>query len=97
MKIYRFGIGIAAAAVLTAIFADGASAAKKNTAYVTAKSDFGNGKITAPVRQAQYGKQVQLPSGMWYYCELSCADTLRREVLDFWETRSEEQGESDFD
>lgn len=55
--------------------------------YVTASSDLGNGKVTAPVRTAQYGKQVRLPGGNWQYCEVSCTDTLRREVLDFWQSQ----------
>ena len=70
---------------------------KREKSNVTARSDYGNGKLTAPVRKAQYGMQVRLQGGLWYYCEVSCIDTLRREVLDFWETLSEESGDGDFD
>lgn len=73
-----------------------AAAPEAKAGFVTAYSDYGNGKVTAPVRKARYGYQVRLPGGLWYYCEVTCADTLRREALDFWETRSEEQGGSDF-
>ncbi len=68
--------------------------------YVTAYSHYGNGVVSAPVRPAQFGYQVRLPGGHWYYCERNslfshtdpCTETLRRESLDFWETMSEEQG-----
>lgn len=68
-------------------------------AYVTAYSRYGNGEVSAPVREAQYGYQVKLPGGSWRYCEhnslffgrnLPCSETLRRQTLDFWETISEE-------
>lgn len=69
--------------------------------YVTAESRYGNGVVRAPVRVAQFGRQVKLPGGLWLYCERSglfsdrhrpCSETLRRETIDYWETRSEEQG-----
>jgi len=69
--------------------------------YVTAYSNYGNGRVSAPVREAQFGYQVKLPGGSWHYCEHNslffgrnrpCSETLRRETLDYWETQSEEQG-----
>ena len=77
----------------------GEALAGARAGYVTAYSDYGNGVVRAPVRIAQYGYQVRLPSGHWYYCERSglfsyhdpCSETLRRGSLDFWETMSEEQ------
>lgn len=90
--------GLAIAAAFAALSPGSAAAGPKaRPGAVTAFSDYGNGKLTAPVRKAQYGYQVRLPGGLWYYCEVSCQDTLRREALDFWETRSAESGGSDFD
>lgn len=68
--------------------------------YVTARSDFGNGTARAPVRRAQYGYQVKLPGGSWLYCKQNrllsrgdpCADTLRSQHLDFWETQLDDHG-----
>lgn len=66
---------------------------------VTVESEYGNGTLSAPVREAEYGLQVQLPSGNWLYCEKGslvfgrdrpCSETLRREFLDFWESIDEE-------
>lgn len=57
--------------------------------YVTAQSLYGHGTLTAPIRPSRLGYEVQLPGGVWIPCAASCADTLRREKLDFWETQSE--------
>jgi len=56
------------------------------TGYVTAESEFGNGTITAPVRQTRKGPQVRLPGGNWVYCERTCAHTLRLKTVDFWQS-----------
>lgn len=53
--------------------------------YVVAESRFGNGTVTAPVRQAAKGWQVRLPGGSWEYCRRSCSETLRVETVDRWE------------
>jgi hypothetical protein len=75
-----------------------------NEGYVTAESRYGNGVVRAPVRMAQFGRQVKLPGGPWLYCETNsllfdrnrpCSETLRRETIDFWETRSEEGNSHD--
>ncbi len=75
-----------------------------NEGYVTAQSRYGNGVVRAPVRMAQFGRQVKLPGGPWLYCETNsllfdrnrpCSETLRRETIDFWETRSEEGNSHD--
>ena len=52
--------------------------------YVVAHSEFGNGKIAAPVRQTRLGPQVRLPGGNWIYCSKSCSETLRVKTVDFW-------------
>lgn len=62
---------------------------------VTAVSRYGNGTLTAPVRPAPSGYEVRLPGGVWIHCAGDCADTLRREKLDFWETREEDRGDND--
>lgn len=86
-------------AVLTlaaVILAPGNALASSIIGYVTAESRFGNGVVRAPVREAQFGRQVKLPGGTWLYCKISgflpsnrrapCSETLRRETVDFWET-----------
>lgn len=65
--------------------------------YVTARSDFGNGNVTAPVRTVRHGKQVRLPGGLWCDCETSCGETLRRETVDFWHDQSDRDGGGDME
>jgi hypothetical protein len=56
--------------------------------YVTAESRYGGPSVTAPVRPGPRGQpQVQLPGGTWIDCGRSCSDTLRRETVDFWQSR----------
>ena len=55
--------------------------------YVTAHSRFGNGSVTAPVREARNGAQVRLPGGSWVYCRRSCSETLRVETVDIFENQ----------
>jgi hypothetical protein len=59
-----------------------------DSGYVTAESRYGGGTITAPVRLGPGGRrQVQLPGGTWIDCRQTCSDTLRRETVDFWQSR----------
>ncbi|MDX2290436.1 MAG: hypothetical protein NW217_16670 [Hyphomicrobiaceae bacterium] len=58
-----------------------------SSGYVTAKSRFGNGSVSGPVRYTSVGPQVRLPGGTWEHCRRSCAETLRVESIDFWESR----------
>src|SRR5258705_3993315 len=52
---------------------------------VTAESYYGNGTVRGPVRRTPQGRlEVRLPGGTWIECGISCADTLRRETVDFW-------------
>lgn len=92
---------ILTAAAALILLVPAVSIAGSYAGYVTAQSRYGNGVIRAPVREAQFGRQVKLPGGTWLYCERSglfsdrhrpCSETLRRETLDFWETLSEESG-----
>ena len=59
---------------------------------VTAQSRYGNGSATGLVRLSRtgYGYEVQLPTGFWRHCKRRCAETLRREYLDFWEAQAEQ-------
>ncbi len=50
--------------------------------YVVARSRFGNGQTSAPVRATRLGPQVRLPSGHWTYCRRSCSETLRVKTVD---------------
>ena len=60
---------------------------------VTAHSRYGNRPRTAPVRRGQFGPEVDLGHNTWTHCEAGdCAHTLRREKVDFWETKREEGG-----
>jgi len=92
---------ILAAGAIPMILGSYAATAGSTIGYVTAYSNYGNGTVRAPVRVAQFGRQVKLPGGPWLYCEKSgllfgrnrpCSETLRRETIDFWETRADEQG-----
>lgn len=54
--------------------------------YVVAESWWGHGSIRAPVRQGRTGLEVRLPRGTWIDCGRSCAQTLRQQTVDFWES-----------
>lgn len=63
--------------------------------FITVKSHYGNGTLRTPVRMSEYGFQARMPSGSWINCQgrsgpSQCIETVRREYLDYWETRSEE-------
>jgi hypothetical protein len=84
-------LGLAATLVLPAP-ADAFGQRKRerlDRGYVTAESRYGGPSITAPVRPGgPNGRpQVQLPGGTWIDCQYSCSDTLRRETVDFWQSR----------
>lgn len=61
--------------------------------FVVARSRFGNGTISGPVRATSLGPQVRLPGGTWEYCRRSCSETLRVETVDQWEARQGIGGE----
>jgi hypothetical protein len=54
--------------------------------FVVAESWYGKGVVTGAVRPGRTGWQVRLPLGTWIDCVRSCADTLRRQTVDFWES-----------
>jgi hypothetical protein len=56
--------------------------------YVTAESRYSTGVVSGPVRTGPHGRlEVGLPGGTWIECGRSCSDTLRRETVDFWQSR----------
>jgi hypothetical protein len=55
---------------------------------VTAESTHGHGTVSGAVRRGRAGLEVRMPGGTWIGCGRSCADTLRRETVDFWESRT---------
>lgn len=66
-----------------------AATAEPATKMVSVCSSYGNGCTTGPVRRGKWGPEVRLKSGTWIDCKADCAETLRDEVLDFWERQSE--------
>jgi hypothetical protein len=61
---------------------------------VTAKSRHSPGKtVTLRTRDVEGSgttfKEVELPNGTWIDCAADCAETVRREHLDIWETKRE--------
>jgi hypothetical protein len=56
--------------------------------YVTIESRYGHGRVSGPVRRGSRGGfEVRMPGGTWIDCGRNCAETLRRETVDFWESR----------
>lgn len=66
-----------------------AGAGTKAPRTVKACSSWGNGCMTAPVRAGKFGPEVRLKGGTWIDCRGDCRETLREEVLDFWETQND--------
>ena len=79
-------------AVIVAISIFASQAHGKRRAYpeegsmVVAHSEFGNGSISGRVRNTPKGRQVQTPGRNWLYCSRSCAETLRVNTVDFWQS-----------
>jgi hypothetical protein len=77
------------AAMAAVPLADGGlqtAAAAQQTDYVVAHSRHGNGSVEGPVRPVRNGWQVRLPGGTWVSCRRSCAETLRVQSIDLFET-----------
>ncbi len=79
----------ACAAATSAPNSLGARSAKHGPGdVVRAESRYGHGTVSGPVREATRGHlEVRLPGGTWLDCGRSCSETLRRESIDFWESR----------
>jgi hypothetical protein len=88
---------LAGAAALPAAAADkGPGAAPGVVGYVTADSRYSGSSVSGPVRKGPQGRfEVRLPGGTWLECGRSCADTLRRETVDFWRNHGGRDGGSD--
>jgi hypothetical protein len=62
--------------------------APRDGEFVTAESLYGTGTVSGPVRVGPKGRrEVRMPGGTWIECGRSCSDTLRRETVDFWQSR----------
>jgi hypothetical protein len=60
----------------------------RDGSVVVAESRYGHGVVAGPVRRNAYGRlEVRAPGGTWFECGRSCSETLRRETVDFWESR----------
>jgi hypothetical protein len=62
---------------------------------VVSRSEFSRKSVERPTRQMARGSvkywQVKTPEGLWIDCAKDCAETYRREVLDYWEARKQEE------
>lgn len=66
----------------------GAQGRRGGEGYVTARSRYGNGVVSGPVRQSGRGfYEVRMPGGTWIPCKRDCGETLREETIDFWQER----------
>ncbi|MCU0955632.1 MAG: hypothetical protein MUC37_13790 [Hyphomicrobium sp.] len=72
-----------------------AAVAAGDRGKVTACSRFGNGCVTAQVRQTPKGPQYRGEAGDWVWCGYSCEETLRVRTVDFWEQQGGLTAEGD--
>jgi hypothetical protein len=84
--------GLLTLAAVAAVAGSGGAQAYRGSGsgggYVHAESRYGHGSVAGPVRVGPRGRyEVRLPGGTWIECARSCGDTLRRETVDFWESR----------
>lgn len=54
---------------------------------VVAHSRYGHGSVSGAVRMGRRSYEVRLPGGTWIDCARNCSEALRRESIDFWESR----------
>jgi hypothetical protein len=87
------GAAILAWAAIVGCPVQGATLHSHPSAFVVAKSHFGNGSIRAPVRRAPFGWKVRLPGGRWVYCRRDCSETLRVETIDFFNANAAGTGQ----
>ena len=89
MTMNPFFAGALVAIVVVPALVDDAQAASRDRGQVTSCSAYSNGCLTVPVRQGRYGLEMRTRGGNWIDCRGDCRETLRQEVLDFWETQQE--------
>jgi hypothetical protein len=87
----RFAAAAVMALAVSGLSLDDASAQSRSyrdagPGYVTAESQYGHGTITAPVRRGRVEWEVRMPRGTWIGCGRSCAQTLRQQTVDYWES-----------
>lgn len=88
-------VGLAAVLASTAL-AEAQSKRKSsgaNEGYVQTCSRYGHGCTSAPIRRGTYDYEFRMPGGTWVSCRQDCRQALREEVLDFWETQRERNGD----
>lgn len=80
-------VGAGPAALLTSVNAEAGRFLRRAPEgdIAVAKSRFGNGTVSAPVRISSTGYEVRLPGGTWIACRRSCSETLRVQTVDFYE------------
>jgi hypothetical protein len=84
--------GVAVVLSVSAVTAEAQSRHKPDRyGYVTTCSTYGNGCTQAPVRRGRNGYEFRLPGGTWIECRRNCANALREDSVDFWETQRENQ------
>lgn len=76
-------------AVVAAGAAEAQSQREAREGRVSACSRYGHGCTSAPIRKSAYDYEFRMPGGTWIGCRTDCKQTLREEVLDFWETQRE--------
>ena len=79
----------------TVLVPSAAAVAAGDRGKVTACSRFGNGCVTAQVRQTPKGPQYRSAAGDWVWCGYSCEETLRVRTVDFWEQQGGLTAEGD--
>lgn len=88
MRIWRYVLPVVVMAGTMTAAAEAAPRRDELLGYVTAESRYSGKTITAPVRAGPNRRaEVRLPGGTWIECGRSCRDTLRRETIDFWDSR----------
>ncbi len=99
MRTATLAATVAAAAGLAATSAgaaDRGASAGATLGWVTAESRYGGQTVRGPVRRGPQGRlEVRLPGGTWMECGRSCADTLRRETVDFWRANRDRANSGD--
>lgn len=98
MTIMRTGLAVLTLALITTTTAPPPAdatgwrrqhAAELDRGYAIARSRYGNGTVSGPIRHTSVGPQVRLPGGTWEYCRRLCSETLRVESIDFWDSRQD--------
>jgi hypothetical protein len=85
----KLAISLLMSAVGTMTFAATSHAGVHFRKTIRSCSAYGNGCVTAPVREGRFGPETRLPSGTWIDCRGDCREAIREDLLDFWETQSE--------